>query len=137
MGCKSTEESLLHSSVGQCYWQGPAFHGGHGEDQLKQMVQQRVNRPDEWTGSREHPDGINTELVVDNQILTEMLKEDFDSTITAFVVFKSTMLQYNITRQDEICDHFWEQIAEFDAVDCPPTVGFDPSQSSNPFFALA
>merc|ERR1711920_799723 len=111
-------------------------YDGHGENQLKQMVQQRSNHPEEWTGSREHPDGINTEVVVDNRILTEMLKEDFASTISAFVITKNTMLQHNVTRQKDICDFFRHQIKKFGASECPPTVGFDPSLTMKPFFAL-
>merc|ERR1712137_622226 len=107
-----------------------------GDNQLRQMVQQRVQHPHEWTGSSDHPDGINTEIVVDNHVLTEMLKDNFALTISAFVVFKNTMLQYNITKQDDICDVFRAQIAEFGATKCPPTVGFDPSFTSKPFSAL-
>merc|ERR550525_838726 len=128
---------MMNSSVGQCYWQGPAFYDGRGNNQLRQMVQQRINNPEEWIGSDVHPNGINTEIVVDIRILKEMLKTDFAATISAFVATKDFAPGHNLTARQRVCQYLLPKLAEYGITECPPVIGLDPKQTSAPFFTLS
>lgn len=129
--CQDVEEPLS-GKTGTCYWQGPAFFEGQGKNQIREMVEQRLLHPKEWIGSDEHPDGLNTEVIVDESILQEMLRNDFAGTIAAFFVVE------NMTSTQQVRQYLEAgPMKQYSLEQLPPIIGFDPKRPNGPFYVTA
>mmetsp|Transcript_16474 Transcript_16474/g.52724 ORF Transcript_16474/g.52724 Transcript_16474/m.52724 type:complete len:338 (-) Transcript_16474:366-1379(-) len=115
-----------------CFWEGPRFYEGHGEDQIQQMVRQRMNYPEHlrWHCEPGHPEGAWTEVVLDPRALESQQRRDFSATIPALVVSGGA------ATREQVCDYMKPVMRTYGLQACPPVLGFEVGRPSNPFFAL-
>jgi hypothetical protein len=128
--CDSVEQEDKYNEA--CYWQGPAFFEGHGDNQIRKMVEQRLKHSTDWHGTDGHPGGQNSEVVIDEAILQEMLKQDFAGTIAAFFVVETQTSKEHVQRYLEEGPKKQYALQEL-----PPLIGIDPTRADEPFYQLA
>lgn len=134
--CSSTDESMVEN---QCYWKGPAFYDGEGENQMHKMIRQRLKHPEEVRCHLDefgfHGDGLYNEVILSTQALEELLAQDFAATIPAFIVVaepgkytqeEAQRMKANLTGYDMYSKQ----------LDSLPVLGLNRKQVSAPFYVL-
>jgi len=125
------------SNKQNCYHEGPAFYNGTGRDEMKQMLQQRL---DEWPpapGCRQDS-FFHSEIILDGHTLQEQLNQDFAASIPAFFVAKNFSIGGVVMdSQEKMYTHFvnFKGYGQYKGI-AIPVVSFNISNPSAPFELL-
>jgi len=127
------------SSKESCYHEGPAFYNGSGRDEMKQMLQQRLDRKSPLCpGGPLHPDGVWTEIILDGHSLKEQFNQDFAASVPAFFVKKNLSVKGVVLDSQEKAHAEIVKIKGYGLYKgmAVPVLSFDISNPSAPFELL-
>lgn len=127
------------SSEQSCYHEGPAFYNGTGRDEMKQMLQQRLDRKGPLCPQGPyHPDGVWAEIILDGHSLQEKLKQDFAAVIPAFFIAKNLSVEGIVLDSQEKVYYEIQKMKGYGLYEgmAVPVLSFDISNPSAPFELL-